>query len=206
MFLFAVLIVCIMDKTLSDYLLSFQKLKRASHPRLGKAPHKPVLLLSVLQLIRDGVIHSNRIFITPELVIAFKSNWELLVTSGHVATFSLPFFHLGSEPFWRVVFTPGHGGGVSSISSFAMLKRVVAYAEIDIELFRLMVVPVRKGKFFLGGVVERGHGADVKDRSAGVDFKIKRGYYTVHTWPSFVVIHNRYTHIATYRLVKLKSH
>jgi len=94
--------------------------------------------MSILQLVRDGIITANRIFITPELVIAFKSNWELLVKTGHTATFALPFFHLRSEPFWRIVFTPGMGNGITSISSFSTLKRLVAFAEIDKDLFDLM--------------------------------------------------------------------
>ncbi|RZJ36559.1 MAG: HNH endonuclease [Flavobacterium sp.] len=127
---------------LSSYLHQLLHLNRASHPKLGKAPHKPVLLLSVLQLVRERIIDSNRIFITADLVIAFKSNWELLVTTGHIPTFALPFFHLRSEPFWRVEFVPGMGNGVTSISSFAALKRIVAFAEIDQELFNLMADPV----------------------------------------------------------------
>ncbi|HEY0046916.1 MAG TPA: HNH endonuclease [Flavobacterium sp.] len=127
------------------YLHQLQKLNRASHPQLGKAPHKPILLLSILQLIHDGVITTPRIFITPELVIAFKSNWELLVNSGHTATFSLPFFHLRSEPFWRIVFIPGMGQGIKSISSFSALKRLVAFAEIDQDLFDLMSDPASRG-------------------------------------------------------------
>jgi putative restriction endonuclease len=126
---------------LPKYLHQLQKLNRASNTQLGKAPHKPILLLSVLQLIRSGLITTNRIFISPELVIAFKSNWELLVSTGHTATFALPFFHLRSEPFWRVVFVMGTGDGVKSISSFAALKRLIAFAEIDNGLFELMADP-----------------------------------------------------------------
>ena len=131
-----------MENDLPTYLHQLQRLNRASHPQLGKAPHKPVLLLSILQLIRENVIDTNKIFITPELVIAFKSNWELLVQSGHTATFALPFFHLRSEPFWRIVFIPGLGQGITSISSFAALKRLVAFAEIDNDLYDLMADPV----------------------------------------------------------------
>ena len=127
---------------LSRYLHQFERLNRASHSTLGKAPHKPILLLSVLQLVRDGIIQSHRIFISPDLVIAFKSNWELLVKTGHTATFALPFFHLRSEPFWRVIFNLGMGNGIKSISSFAALKRLVAFAEIDQDLFDLLLNPI----------------------------------------------------------------
>ena len=127
---------------LSHYFHQFERLNRSSHRILGKAPHKPILLLSVLQLIRNGTIPNYRIFITPELVIAFKSNWELLVKTGHTATFALPFFHLRSEAFWRVVFAPGMAKGVKSISSFAGLKRLIAFSEIDQDLFDLLRNPI----------------------------------------------------------------
>ncbi len=128
--------------TLKSYLHQLQKLNRSPHKVYGKAPHKPILLLSILQLIRNGVITSNRIFITSDIVITFKSNWELLVNTGHTATFALLFFHLRSEPFYRIVFIPGMGQGVTSISSFAALKRIVAFAEIDQDLYNLMADPV----------------------------------------------------------------
>jgi putative restriction endonuclease len=53
---------------LNQYANHFKKLNRSSHKVLGKAPHKPILLLSVLQLIRKGEITSNQIAITPELL------------------------------------------------------------------------------------------------------------------------------------------
>jgi putative restriction endonuclease len=79
------------EQTISTYINYFNKLRRANNKQL-KAPHKPVLLLSVLQFVREGAITTNRIFITPELVIAFKSNWKVLVDTPHSCNFSLPFF------------------------------------------------------------------------------------------------------------------
>ena len=68
-----------MEKILNKYLNFFKKLRRAHNKQIGKAPHKPILLISLAQLIRNNVITSNKIFITPELVLAFKSNWNSLV-------------------------------------------------------------------------------------------------------------------------------
>jgi putative restriction endonuclease len=104
---------------------------------MGKAPHKPILLLSGLQLIKKGDIQTNRIYITGELVIAFKSNWNRLVETNHTPNFSLPFFYLNSEPFWRLVFINGLTNGhdkIKSIGSFKSLKNNVAFAEIDRDL------------------------------------------------------------------------
>jgi putative restriction endonuclease len=121
----------------NTYIKYLTKLKRATNNGI-KAPHKPILLLSILQLIRKGEIVSNRIYITPELVFAFKSNWKTLVNTNNVCTFSLPFFHLQSEPFWRL--TPARSGAkaLKSISTLKSLKDNIAFAEIDQFLFFLM--------------------------------------------------------------------
>ena len=91
-----------MNENLNYYINLLQKLKRASNKGFGKAPHKPILLISIIQLIRNNVITTNRIFITPELVLSFKSNWNNLVNTGHTPNFSLPFFHLKNEQFWTL--------------------------------------------------------------------------------------------------------
>lgn len=92
-----------MDKLTLKYSTLFKKLKRGFNKGFGKAPHKPILLLSVLQLIGNGKIDSNRVFITPELLLAFKNNWRTLVDSKHIPNFALSFFHMRSEPFWFLV-------------------------------------------------------------------------------------------------------
>jgi putative restriction endonuclease len=126
------------------YTKQFQSLNRASNKTIGKAPHKPILLLSVIQLIQKGEIQSNRIFITGELLIAFKSNWEKLVTTQHTPNFSLPFFHLHSEPFWRLVYHNGVIDNKEKISSLGKLKNRIAFAEIDRDLFELLLNPITR--------------------------------------------------------------
>jgi putative restriction endonuclease len=125
---------------IQKYLFQFSKLKRSATN--GGAPHKPILLLSILSLIRKGEITSNRIEITPGLVLEFKSIWALLVVSQHTANFSLPFFHMRSEPFWRLVTKAGMIIPVTSsnsIKSLGTLKDSVAFAEIDKDLFDIIL-------------------------------------------------------------------
>lgn len=137
-----------MDMTANElvqkYTKQLQSLNRASNKTLGKAPHKPILLLSVIQLIQKGDIQSNRIYITGELVIAFKSNWNKLVTTSHIPNFSLPFFHLCSEPFWRLVYVNGLFDNKEKISSLGKLKNRIAFAEIDKDLFELLLNPITR--------------------------------------------------------------
>ncbi len=129
------------EELIYKYSTQFKKLRCALVKGMGKAPHKPILLLSIIQLIAKGVILNNRIFITPELVLTFKQNWNQLVVTGHTRKFSLPFFHLRSEPFWYLVTKPGREiitTSSKSIKSFKSLKESIAFAEIDRDLFFLL--------------------------------------------------------------------
>jgi len=127
------------QEKLSKYLLAFQKLRiDRAH---GIAPHKPILLLSVLQTFQNRINTNQRVYITPELVTLFKSNWSLLVTSNHDCRFVLPFYHLTSDGFWKLV--PNHGFESilqlnSSMRSFANLNAAVDFAVIDDDLLLLM--------------------------------------------------------------------
>jgi putative restriction endonuclease len=129
--------------TLPTYLHHFSKLRRDA--KNGGAPHKPILLLAALELVRLGEIYTNRIEITPELVLEFKSIWSRLVITQHTATFALPFYHMKSEPFWRLVTNAGMTIPVTSsnsIKSLGALKESVVFAEIDKDLLVLMKDPV----------------------------------------------------------------
>ena len=126
-------------ESLPYYIHSFKTLRRDY--KKGGAPHKPVLLLSIIQLIESGVIFSNRINIIPELVGTFKSTWNALVNTGHDMIFALPFYHMQSEPFWKLSANPGCEKWIEakgSMRSFGNLNTAVAYAEIDHELFELL--------------------------------------------------------------------
>ncbi|MDL2257098.1 HNH endonuclease [Bacteroidales bacterium OttesenSCG-928-I14] len=132
-------------KKLSEYIHYFVKLRRA--PNLGGAPHKPVLLLSIIDAIEKGYIRSERIYITAELIALFKSNWNIWVETSHTMNFALPFYHLSNEPFWKLVVKSEMNIGLTSknsIKSFQALIQSVDYAEIDKDLF-----------FYLTQVTER---------------------------------------------------
>lgn len=87
-----------MNKDIDYYLGAFEKMKRALM-RGVKAPHKPLLLLAILNLCQRGIIKDNHIVLSSELVGEFRK-----------------FF-----------------------SSLKSLRDVFAYAEIDQDLFDLMV-------------------------------------------------------------------
>jgi putative restriction endonuclease len=127
------------EKLLQKYLQAFKKLNLdRSH---GIAPHKPILLISVLQTFQNGLNTSQRIYITPELVALFKSNWSLLVTTKHDCRFALPFYHLTSDKFWKIIPKSGFENILqlkASMRSFANLNAAVDCAIIEDDLLALM--------------------------------------------------------------------
>lgn len=128
-----------MQNQLSKYLSAFQKLRiDRSH---GIAPHKPILLLSILQIFQEDKTTTQRIYITPELVSLFKTNWNLLVISNHECRISYPFYYLKSEKFWKLIPKEGFQNidkMGSLMKSFSNLNAAIEYAEIDYELFLIM--------------------------------------------------------------------
>jgi putative restriction endonuclease len=129
-----------MNKDLKYYCSLFGKLRRDS--KNGGAPHKPILLISLIQSFQQNIYKSNQITILPELVGLFKSNWASLVATNHTCLFTLPFYHMRTEPFWSLI--PNEGCEIwvnskSSMRSFANLTTAIKYATIDIELFNLLI-------------------------------------------------------------------
>jgi putative restriction endonuclease len=128
------------QNSLQKYLIAFSNKKLRIDRSKGVAPHKPILLLSVLQTFQRGINNNRRIYITPELVALFKTNWSLLVISNHDCRFALPFYHLTGDSFWHLIPKPGFENILqlkSSMRSFANLNAWVDCAVIDEDLFLL---------------------------------------------------------------------
>jgi putative restriction endonuclease len=133
-----------LKKAFDKYLFEFEHLKRSSFG--GGAPHKPILLLSILDGVRRKEIKSNVIYITPELIVCFRDLWSKLIggSSLHHPRFYYPFFHMRSEPFWKLICKNGYLLPISSsrsVNGLRSLTESIAYAEIDPELFTLLLNP-----------------------------------------------------------------
>lgn len=129
-----------MRKDLKYYCYQLEKLRRDY--KNGGAPHKPILLISLIQAFQQKLFLNEKVTIIPELVGLFKSNWQTLVSTKHNCLFSLPFYHMISEPFWRLV--PNEGCEIwvkskSSMRSINNLTTAIKYAIIDKELVDLMM-------------------------------------------------------------------
>ena len=130
------------EKILDYYLYAFSNLNLGGGKLKEKAPHKPILLLTVIQAYENKLLTTNQIAISPELIGLFKSNWSLFVRTSHTLGFALPFFHLKNEKgnWWELVANPGCEMWVQSgqLSSFSNLSAAVAYAQIDPNLAQLL--------------------------------------------------------------------
>ena len=134
-----------MKEILERYIHDFSNLNRSKAK--GGAPHKPILLLSILRLYDRGDLQTNRIEISPELVLEFKDIWSKIVVTEHTCNFALPFFHMQSEPFWSLVSFIGKNIPITSsgsIKSMKGLRESVAYAEINKDLFELCMNPINR--------------------------------------------------------------
>ena len=70
-----------------------------------KAPHKAVLLLSVMDLIQSGTIDSPFIYLSDELIKQFDAVWKYYVGDSPYFKPDIckPFYHLQYESFWRLI-------------------------------------------------------------------------------------------------------
>ena len=80
-------------------------------------PHKPAMLLAVMDLIESGTLNSNLIPFSPALRERFTHYLETVGSADDKDTPWNPYFYLRSELFWSHVPTPGNEAVVSALSS-----------------------------------------------------------------------------------------
>lgn len=133
-----------MHSDLQKYVDMFASLH--VNKQYGKvAPHKAVMLLSVMDLVEMGEIDSNRVVFSNRLEDQFHKNWSRYVGLSDVFKPNLgtPFWHLHREPFWHLV--PFEGGDEDVELYFkgnpyspGTTRRLIKYAVMDNGLFEHM--------------------------------------------------------------------
>ncbi|MBS1795328.1 MAG: HNH endonuclease [Acidobacteria bacterium] len=101
------------------------------------APHKPLLLLAVIDLIEQGKVADNKIRPSTEFVEAFLKYWNL-IRSERPRIF-LPFYHLQTDGFWHLHPTPH--GTIRPFGSMTQTAENVSFASLDEKLFILLAAP-----------------------------------------------------------------
>ncbi|HAQ21789.1 MAG TPA: HNH endonuclease [Prolixibacteraceae bacterium] len=135
---------------MSTLLLQLTSLRRAP-TKYGLAPHKPILLLAVINGFEKGYLWGKEVPISEELLTSFHDYWKLLVNTPHDANFSLPFYHLSSEPsgIWQLKCLPGKTVPITksnSIKSFRALRETVEYALLSEEFAQALQNPVSRNE------------------------------------------------------------
>jgi putative restriction endonuclease len=102
------------------------------------APHKPLMLLAVLDLIEERVITDARVEYGDRLVERFHDYWSALDPTGFQPRSWLPYFHLRSDGFWQVV---AHDGlepelaATSSPKSRRQLQSLIRHVRLSDEVW-----------------------------------------------------------------------
>jgi putative restriction endonuclease len=109
-----------------------------------KAPHKPILLLAVLDLVHRGAITTPFIEVTGGLVELnelFNLYWRLIVPLGQTSSIAFPFSRLDREPFWELIPQPGKtitAAIINNTASVSYLRKHALGAKLDDNLFQIM--------------------------------------------------------------------
>jgi putative restriction endonuclease len=115
-----------------------------------QAPHKPFVLLSVIDLIVQGQITENFIKPSLELVETFNLYWSRIMPVGTKGNMAYPFPRLKNDGFWHLVPNPGFEGKIDmDFSSMTRLREVCAGARLDEDLFSLLIQPESRQRLMM---------------------------------------------------------
>jgi len=85
------------------WFLRISKLK-VDRSRGDLAPHKPLLLLVLLEMAEQGALPGDTIALTPELSFRFLTYWSVVAhRRSQPPNIRLPFHHLQSDGFWTAL-------------------------------------------------------------------------------------------------------
>ena len=139
-----------MTAMLETAILRFSKLRRApgsvwSEATKKQAPHKPLLLLSLLDLVARGVVNSSFIDVREDLVELnelFTNYWRRVVPIRQTSSIAFPFSRLHNEPFWKLVPAANQEldrKTINSINTVTQLRQVAVGGQIDTDLYTLLL-------------------------------------------------------------------
>lgn len=133
----------------SSYLTVFSKLKTdKSKSRWDErtafcAPHKPLLLLAVLDRFAEGTYTANLIEFDDDLSELFTLYWALVDPPSVRGNIAMPLYHLQSDGFWHLLPREGfeeylrHSGKIHSIRK---LREMTYGAKLDDELYAFVLL------------------------------------------------------------------
>lgn len=149
-----------MQELLNEYQKRILNLKLNTNSSLWlastyhRAPHKPLLLLSVFDIYAQELLSTNIIKISSELDQLFCAYWSIIFPNSKrkkTKSYSLPFYHLSAEEnrFWYLVPIPGQETSLEEAQkvikladavrfSLPKLRKIALGARLDEELHKLL--------------------------------------------------------------------
>jgi hypothetical protein len=109
------------------------------------APYKVLLLLTIMDRIKEGRYEDGIVRIDQDLEDRFRAYWEGgFQTKADERAVVYPFFYFRSSSFWRLVPTPGNEvvlSETSDVTIMSKLKQLVDYAQLDLNLVETLRNP-----------------------------------------------------------------
>ena len=134
------------------FITAFSQLKVESDKKhwsavtMHRAPHKPFLLLSILDLVSQRKITKEFVELTLELEETFSGYWQTIMPPGSSARMGNPFCLMDNEPFWTLVPRRGVVQPEEKVEySMDRIREFYLGARLDKELFPLLLMePLRR--------------------------------------------------------------
>lgn len=126
--------------TVEYYKDLFKHMRTSSYHNI-KAPHKFILLLSVISLIDKGTLKSNKIILNKDLESCFNSLWNQYVGNNKffICNIAMPFWHMKNEHFWHLLINKGYKiENITSKYSKNVLRKQTN-VELDKQLFDILL-------------------------------------------------------------------
>jgi putative restriction endonuclease len=130
-------------KSLDDYRYTFTCLN-VNRSRDGFSPHKPCMLLAVLDLAQAGALSTNEIHYLPPLLERYRDYFDVVRRERDHPNPSMPFFHMRSDGFWHLQPHENQRAaldGMRGSNGHAHIRRVVAHVALDTDLHALIQQP-----------------------------------------------------------------
>ena len=137
---------------LSYYREKFANLRRNPNRKDGPSPHKPAMLLAVIDMIEAGLIHENRIWFNDHLKQAFTNRLDSFKSNQDRNTPHLPFFYLrggrnNPNSFWHHQIIHGRELAYRRLAKCKQENHVtnnILYAYLDDALYEYIRNPLSR--------------------------------------------------------------
>ena len=113
----------VLDDRARAWLIRLGRLRVDQDAIKGRAPHKPLLLLAVLDLFENGHLREATLTRSPELVVRFQNLWPLVAARrGNRGDLRMPFHALATDRVWKVLDAEGRPSRARETSQIAVLE------------------------------------------------------------------------------------